>query len=280
MTSRSDDRDLRPRRGDSAKSVMLTVLGEFVLPSGAGAWSGTLVDALTVAGYRDRNARQVLSRLRDDGRIESSRQGRRTRWHLTDEGRALLEAGAERIYRFGRRAETWDGRWLLVQCSVPEAKRRERRLLQTRLSFEGFGFLAPTVAISPYCDREVAANRVLAELELDRQAVVMAGTTGTLSTDDVILARAWDLDGLATAYRDFVDRFEPADPDGPEACFAELIHLVHAWRRFPFRDPEIPVQLLPDDWIGLRAQGLFEERRTRWSPEAVTYFKELEAAWS
>ncbi len=276
MIPEADDSDLRPRRGGSAKSMMLTVLGEFVLPAQTGAWTGTLVDALVAIGYRDRNARQVLTRLRDDGRIRSERLGRRTRWQLTDDGRALLAAGAERIYRFGARAESWDGRWLLVQCSVPEVQRRERRLLQTQLSFEGFGFLSPTVAVSPHADAEAAANRVLAELDLADQAVVMVGTTGSLSPDGAILERAWDLDGLRIAYQAFVDQFETADPQGPEQRFAELVRLVHAWRRFPFHDPEIPVQLLSDDWVGRRAQTLFEERRASWGPEAATYFKELE----
>lgn len=274
----ADDSDLRPRQGGSAKSVMLTVFGEFVLPGGGSAWTGTLVDALATVGYQDRNARQVLTRLRDDGRIDSERLGRRTRWHLTGDGRALLEAGSERIYRFGQRAERWDGTWLLVQCPVPETLRRERRLLQTRLSFEGFGFLSPTVAVSPHRELEEAANRVLTDLGLADLAVVVAGTTGSLSPDASILARAWDLDELGDAYRMFVDRFDRRDPSGGRDRFAELIHLVHAWRRFPFRDPEVPTQLLPDDWVGGRARALFEDRRSRWGPDAGTFFKELEAA--
>lgn len=273
-----DDGALRPRRGDSAKSVLLTILGEFVLPSGASAWTGTLVDALTALGYQDRNARQVLTRLRDDGRIEPERRGRRTLWHLTGPGRRLLEAGSARIYRFGRRAERWDGRWLLVQCSVPETMRRERRLLQTRLSFEGFGFLSATVAVSPYCELEETANEVLTDLGLADLAVVMFGSTGSLSPGAAILERAWDLDGLRTAYRDFIERFDTVEPSGGKASFAAVVRLVHAWRQFPFRDPEIPSQLLPEDWIGSRARDLFDDRRTRWSPAATDFYKGLEAS--
>lgn len=265
----------------SAKSVLMTVLGELVLPAGGSAWTGTLVDSLGRLGYGDGNARQVLTRVRDDGLIEPERRGRRTRWHLTDQGRDLLEAGAERIYHFGRRAETWDGRWLFLHCSVPEPMRRQRRLLQTRLSFEGFGFLSPAVAVSPHCHLEPVANRVLEELGLAELAVVVAGHTGAVSPDPVILERAWDLDGLRAAYRGFVDRFQGREPeDGPErggACFDHLVRLVHDWRRFPFLDPEVPHQLLPDDWVGHQAQGLFEEARSRWGPEAATYFKDLEA---
>lgn len=258
--------------------MLLTVLGEFVLPADGAAWTGTLVEALVAVGYRDRNARQVLARLGDDGRIRSERVGRRTRWHLTEEGGELLSAGAERIYRFGGRAETWDGRWLLVQCAVPEVMRTERRLLQTRLSFEGFGFLSPTLAVSPHPDREAVAGRVLTELGLDDLAVVMVGETGSLSPDDVILDRAWDLAGLRRDYAAFVDRFERSAPGTPEDRFAELVQLVHEWRRFPFRDPEIPIQLLPADWAGRQALALFEDRRAAWGPDAAAHFAALEAA--
>lgn len=272
-----DDGPLRPRNSDSAKSVLLTVLGEFVAPGGGSAWTGTLVESLAGLGYGDRNARQVLTRVRDDGIIRSERRGRKTRWHLSDEGRELLEAGARRIYRFGKRAENWDGQWLLVHCSVPETMRRERRRLQTRLSFEGFGFLSPTVAVSPYRELEAAAGQVLADLGLSERAVIVAGSTGSLSPDEVILERAWDLKNLEAAYRDFVERFDDRRPEGGRARFEELVRLVHTWRRFPFLDPGIPHELLPKDWVGLRAQELFDDRRAEWGPDAGTWYKELEA---
>ena len=40
---------------------------------------------------------------------------------------------------------------------------------------------------------------------------------------------------------------------------------------------EIPTELLPTDWLGRRAQELFENRRTRWGPDAGAWYKELEA---
>jgi phenylacetic acid degradation operon negative regulatory protein len=275
-TPGASDGALRPRSGESAKAVTVTVLGEFVLPAGGAVWTGTMLSALGSMGYADRNVRQVLSRLRDDGLLEPERQGRRTRWHLSATGRDLLESGAERIYRFGERAEVWDGQWLLVHCAVPETLRRKRRRLHTRLSFEGFGFLSPTVAVSPHADLEARAHRVLADLDLQDLAVVVAGTTGTTSPDETILERAWNLNDLGQAYKAFVHRFGDVAPTDPAAAFVELAHLVHEWRRFPFLDPEIPHRLLPDDWIGLQARALFEDRRARWRPEAAAWFDQLD----
>src|SRR3954453_20492377 len=92
---------LRPRAGTSAKAVLLTVLGELVLPGGGAAWTGTLVESLTRLDVEEKNARQAISRLADDGLLAGERAGRRVRWHLTAEACELLTAGTERIYAFG-----------------------------------------------------------------------------------------------------------------------------------------------------------------------------------
>ena len=274
----TDDLASPARPGESAKSMLLTVLGELVLPTGGTAWTGTMVACLTALGHTDRNARQALARAGDDGLIEAERRGRKTRWHLTANGRRLLEAGADRIYRFGQRAEEWDGRWLVLHCTVPETMRPARRQLQTRLSFEGFGFLSPNVAISPHCDLGPTAEGVLTDLGLADRAVVIAGHTLDPSPDELVLGRAWDLDGLDEAYQAFLARFEAHEPPDREATLAALLLVVNHWRTFPFLDPELPTQLLPPDWAGRRARLLFDDRRARWRPPAEALYTELEAA--
>lgn len=267
----------RPRPTESAKSVLLTVLGEFVLPSGGDAWTGTLIDALSALDFGDRNARQALARLGDDGVIASQRQGRKTRWRITEEGDRLLRTGAERIYRFGTRPSPWNGRWLVVICSIPESQREKRRPFQTRLSFAGFGFVSPTIAVSPDTAAEVAANRVLEELDLADTALVLVSETGRLTPDADLLTRSWDLDALGGAYDDFIERFSAVRPEGPEASFRQLTRLVHAWRQFPFADPGLPAELLPAGWAGQVARHLFEDARAAWSGEALGHYKSLEA---
>ncbi len=69
-----------------------------------------------------------------------------------------------------------------------------------------------------------------------------------------------------------------ASPRAPAAQLAALVALVHAWRRFPFIDPEIPAELLPADWVGWKAKGFFDERHARWTPGAKLAFEQLEDA--
>lgn len=96
--------------GGSARSLLLTVFGEYVLPHGRPVWTSTLLHVLGGLGVEEKSARQALHRMSGGGWIRSERAGRRVRWSLTQHGRTLLTEGAERIYSFGRDRESWDGR--------------------------------------------------------------------------------------------------------------------------------------------------------------------------
>ncbi len=262
-------------RQNGAKSLLLTLLGEFVREPGA-VWTSTVIDGLALVGITERNARQALARLGDQGLVEAEKHGRKARWHLTDRGRRVLDSGAQRIYSFGTSAHDWDGDWLVVICSIPESQRATRHQFRTQLTFEGFGFLTPTIAVSPHRDREPAANRILASLGLDGTAVTLVAETGTLTSDEAILRTAWDLASLADQYREFVGEFDADLGSAGAGAFGALVAMVDSWRRFPFLDPELPSSLLPTDWIGLEAQRLFDRRRSAWRAPAVEWFEASE----
>ena len=52
--------------------------------------------------------------------------------------------------------------------------------------------------------------------------------------------------------------------------------VVHAWRKFPFLDPDLPAQLLAPGWPRERAHDLFVSRHERWRVKATEYFAALE----
>jgi phenylacetic acid degradation operon negative regulatory protein len=272
-----DDRALRPRSGSSAKALLLTILGELVLPHGGAVWTSTVVRTLALLDVEERNARQAMARLSEQGLVRSERQGRRARWHLTEAGRRLLVDGTKRIYELGTGPDRWDGRWLVVLCSVPEDQRAKRHQLRTQLGFAGFGFVAPGVAVSPHLDRERAANALLADLGLLPTAMVFRAEAGELVGPDDLLARAWDLDSLAAAYTDFIAAFDDRRATSDEDEVAGLIELVHEWRRFPFLDPGIPASLLPAGWPGAKARSIFTARHGAWSPGAIRWYLAAEA---
>ncbi len=257
--------------------MLLTVLGEFVLPAGGAAWTSSLLTAADALGIGEKNARQAIARIGDDGLLESTRHGRRTRWSLTDDGTQLLASGAQRIYDFGSASPEWDGRWLMAHCPVAEPQRATRNQLRTQLAFLGFGELSPSLLLSPHVVREPQLRAVLDELGLLHDSIILHSTTTSVADREDLVRRAWDLDELAATYASFTRTHEAVDPAGGPAAFAALVELVHGWRRFPFVDPELPTELLPEGWAGATAAALFRDRRAAWSPSAQSWFGSLEA---
>ncbi|HVW43537.1 MAG TPA: PaaX family transcriptional regulator C-terminal domain-containing protein [Amycolatopsis sp.] len=266
----------------SARSLLMTALGEYVLPRGRPVWTSTLVEVLGMFGIEEKSARQALARTAAEGWLVSERIGRRVRWSLTPPGRRLLTEGAERIYTFGRDRGSWDGRWLMLLVSVPESKRDLRHSLRTRLTWAGFGSPTPGAWISADISRQDEADAIVRDLGLDREAMSFVASYGKIGDEDAMVSRAWDLTALEERYESFIDEFTGLDPTSGDAVLHAQTRLVHEWRRFPFLDPQLPVRLLPPDWSGVQAADLFHSKHVEWRSGAQEHWellvKEEEAA--
>jgi phenylacetic acid degradation operon negative regulatory protein len=259
----------------SARSLLLTVLGEYVRPSGVPVWTSTLLQVATGLGIEEKAARQALNRMAGDGWTVSERSGRRVRWVLTAHGTTLLTEGAERIYSFGRDRESWDGRWLVLLVSVPESQRDLRHRLRNGLTWAGLGSPAPGVWVSPHSTREAEAKQVVEELGLGAVAVSFCGPFAGVGSERSMVDQAWHLGELAEAYEDFLGQFAGLRPDSPDQVLYAQIRLVDAWRRFPRLDPQLPSELLPPHWIGLRAANVFDDLHRQWNAAARARWTEL-----
>jgi phenylacetic acid degradation operon negative regulatory protein len=271
----------------SARGLLLTLLGEFVLPgdtAGDGtAWTSAMLATFGQLGIEEKTTRQALMRTAAAGWLEAEKLGRRTRWRLTGAARQMLTAGAARIYSFTGPDPDWDGRWLLISARIPESDRRARHVVRTRLNWAGFGSLGAGLWISPHPDREAEAVRVLREAGIADDAHVFVARRAGLGDDRVMVATAWDLTAIEEQYEQFLDEFrdaapsqtgQPGQPPGWHPLTRQ-IELVHAWRRFPAVDPALPRELLPARWSGLEAARLFADRHQQWSAEARQEWKRL-----
>ena len=90
-----------------------------------------------------------------------------------------------------------------------------------------------------------------------------------------MIDEAWNLPAMREHYEQFIADFDALSPDDDAAAFATQTALVHAWRRFPFIDPDLPDDLLPEDWPRRRAHDLFRDRHERWAPAAQRHFDAL-----
>lgn len=255
----------------SARGLLFTVLGEFVLPTGGCAWTSAFIEVFGRLRVEEKAIRQALARTAADGWIMPERHGRRTRWRLTPDGERLLTDGTERIYAFAGSQRDWDGSWLLVLARVQETGRSARHLLRTRLHWAGLGSPAPGVWITTHTERQAEVERVLRQAGIADGQIFVAGHSGGGGLP-ALVGQAWDLPEIERHYEAFLAEF--ASPAAPDPLI-RLTELVHAWRRFPAIDPGLPPRLLPSRWSGARAAKLFAARHGTWSPDAMTQWIQL-----
>jgi phenylacetic acid degradation operon negative regulatory protein len=256
----------------SARGLLFTLLGEFVLPEGGTAWTSAVLAVFVRLGVEEKTTRQALMRTAASGWLDAEKVGRRTRWRLTASAQKMLTEGADRIYSFTGPAESWDGRWLLVYVRIPESDRRARHVVRSRLSWAGFGSMGAGLWISPHPDREDEAVGVLREAGVAADAHVFVARRSGLADVRVMVAAAWDLRAIEEQYEGFLEEFRATTPAD---ALARQLELVHAWRRFPSIDPALPRELLPARWSGLEAARLFADRHQRWSVPATQEWKRL-----
>jgi len=254
----------------SARSTLLTVLGEFVHPRGDSVWTATLIDSLAALGIEEKAVRQALTRTAAEGILESSRHGRRVLWHLTPEGRTLLEHGTKRIYGFMRERHPWDGRWLVLTVAIPETQRQLRHRLRTQLTWLGLGSPTSGLWVSPDASKDQDVHEVIRELGLGDQAFAWVGPASGIGDESRLLAQAWELDDVEDRYLAFLEEFESRTADTASEAFVAQVDMVQEWRRFPFLDPDLPAELLDHDWPGPRAAAAFHHRHARWHRLAQT----------
>lgn len=247
---------------------IFTIFGDYILGKREGIWTSSLLTLMNQVGISEKAVRATLSRMRRKGWIASRRDGRRSEYHLTDRGRALLELGRLRI--FENVFSDWDHQWHVVIYSLPEEKRKLRQTLRTQLAWLGFGQLAPGSWISPH-NRKYELDGLITELNAQPYVDMFSGVYLGPSEEQDLIKRSWDLQSLEIQYKEFVMKHQPrhekllrktlnGDEDiVREKCFVDKFWLTHDFQSFPLTDPNLPVELLPEEWAGTTARRLFDE---------------------
>jgi phenylacetic acid degradation operon negative regulatory protein len=99
------------------------------------------------------------------------------------------------------------------------------------------------------------------------------------------VSRWWDLDSLGREYQGFVDSYQPATSNWQSnlrkgsatasEAFKLYVPMVTHWRRLPYLDPGLPLELLPANWIGIAARKVFSDLHRLLSPLAAQHFNQV-----
>lgn len=262
----------------SARSPLLTIIGELVIPHDEPVWTASLLYVLRGLGLSEPAARQVLARAADAGWLTGERLGREVRWTTTTTAARLNVDVAERAADLSHESggfEHWDGTGIILHVIVPVEKNTVRKSLYNALTRAGFGSPAPGLWINPHVDRLDETNAVIKALGLREFTSAFIGklaNVGLSSTE--LLARAWDLDEVAEQYTQLLATFEGLEPEAGDEVLFTYLALVHEWRKFPAIDPQLPHGLIPD-WIGCRATEMYLDRSERWRLGAHARWRQI-----
>jgi phenylacetic acid degradation operon negative regulatory protein len=262
------------------QQVVLTLYGDYILHLGGEIGIDTLIKLLVNFGLSEQAVRSAISRMSRNGLLKVRRAGRRSYYSLTDTGRTLLTEGARRIFK--RKTTKWDGNWNIVTYTIPEKTRETRDIFRRELSWLGYGPLSEATWVSPY-DMTSEVIELAEKLQIkDRILVFNSRQVGTVNPTG-IMNWCWDLGKIHQKYCNFVDKYQDklkehqkrlktGEAIEPGECFVERFHLIHEYRKLPFYDPDLPIELLPKNWLRPQAASLFSEYHNLLASKANEYF--------
>ncbi|WP_217548489.1 PaaX family transcriptional regulator C-terminal domain-containing protein [Streptomyces sp. GbtcB6] len=213
-------------------------------------------------GVEGQAVRSAVSRLKRRGVLHGERHEGAAGYAVSEGTLEVLEDGDVRIFERNR-AAAGDG-WLVVVFSVPESERDKRHALRTALTRLGFGTAAPGVWVAPGILAD-ETRRTLQRLGLTPYVDIFTGDHFAFGDLSAKVREWWDLDELSALYADFLERYRPvsvraaAGAIPAREAFGIYVPMLTEWRRLPYRDPGLPLSLLPPGWMGETAGALFEE---------------------
>lgn len=274
------------------RHLIVTVYGLYARTGSGWLSVASLIRLLADLGVDEPAVRSAISRLKRRGILAARRDDGQAGYELSAEAQAILREGDARIFR-RERATLADG-WLLAVFSVPESERHRRHVLRSELARLGFGMAAPGVWIVPAHPQDTTAG-MLRRLGLDAYADLFHANHFAFGDLAQKVRQWWDLDELERQYQQFLRSHEPAlkrwrrrsvpasagtgtragAAAAGRAAFADYVRALTDWRRLPYLDPGLPVELLPPGWAGIKAADVFFSLRARLADPARDHVRRV-----
>ena len=263
----------------SARSVLVTVLGDSVLPVTKTLWLSGLFELAEPFGFSERLVRTSMFRLAAEGWMSNERIGRRSRYSMTLLAVRESEDADRRIY--SKESGNWDRSWTFAVVDTPSISTNERDRIVKHLRWHGFVALGRGLMASP----SVGVSSLRELLHLVQPAVAVPIGTSEFDELDGLVAEGYFADVFRTAdteaaYSRFLSRYEPwssrdIETAAPLEAYALRTMLVHELRRIRLRTPDIPPELLPREWLGDLAYDVAADLYSRLSRSAARALSQI-----
>jgi phenylacetic acid degradation operon negative regulatory protein len=248
-------------RNSQPRSLIVTIYGAYAREAGGWLSVAALIRLMESLGVDEPAVRSSISRLKRRGILVADRLDGAAGYGLSERAREILAEGDRRI--FHRRVVSLEEGWVLAVFSVPETERSRRHTLRSRLTWLGFGNVAPGVWIAPVQLAE-ETHDVLGRLGLTRYVDLFTARAMNAVNLAGDVARWWNLERISAAYADYAREWrsialawQRRRRVDVEQAFVDYMLTLNAWRRLPYLDPGLPAELLPPDWPATDAAEVF-----------------------
>ncbi|MBI4066757.1 hypothetical protein HY407_00080 [Candidatus Gottesmanbacteria bacterium] len=190
-----------------------------------------------------------LENLRRKGYIK--RNGRKKAWpEITLQGRKRLES----ILPEYDEKRIWDGKIYLLTYDIPEKRKQDREILRRYARKLGMGMLLESVWITPYNPHEILAEYISKKHLAGVIIVADIGKDGAIGDEDLrsLVGRVYNLDRLNDLYGEYIKNITSGDGMNSLQKQFGFLSILSS-------DPQLPWDLLPDDWQGDKAYKLYKE---------------------
>lgn len=254
--------------------LIISIFGLYARAEGNWLSVASVVALMADLGGDGQATRSAVSRLKRRGVLLSDRRGSSAGYSVSPSALEVLAEGDVRIFK--RRRASLDDGWVVIVFSVPESERDKRHSLRSNLTRLGFGTTAPGVWVAPGNLAEEASH-ALQRRGLSEYVDIFAGQYFAFGDLRSKVGTWWNLEELADLNADFLQQYRPAvyrssaKETTPQEAFEVYVPMVTQWRQLPYRDPGLPLSLLPAGWNGEAASELFGELNNVLSPLAQQY---------
>ncbi len=214
-------------------SVVITVFGDAVQPRGGRISVARLQAVLGRLGVAPGALRTALSRLAKEGWVDREKQGRVSYYRLSARGVVEFDAASDQI--FGTSDATPSSRYLMGYCTGKT---------------DGIAAHSGAIALGPDVFLWPANDAPNGDWLVAHNIVSVAGQLGSKPANVFTRLLSEQQHG---EYKSLMQDFASlnagiAGEMSPLDAFAARILLIHRWRRLVLRNPDIPADLVPDDW--------------------------------
>jgi phenylacetic acid degradation operon negative regulatory protein len=257
------------------RALIVSVYGMYARALGGWMSVASIIQLMAELGVEEAAVRSSISRLKRRGIVVAERVGGVAGYGLSASAGVILDEGDRRIFQRSR-ATAADG-WVMAVFSVPESERYRRHQLRSRLAGLGFGTVAAGVWIAPaHVYEEV--RETLERVDLASYVDLFRADHLGFAEPETRISEWWDFDRLRLLYQNFLDvhgrvlsSYRRGRTVEERQAFAHFIPALTDWRRLPYAEPGLPSDLLPPQWIGLRAADVFFDLHDRLAAPAQRF---------